>query len=74
MSKERANDLVSLCAELVRKGEDFPTVWQTLLKGHPLVNGPPQQRLEGGRSLLDIRLITGERLVFDGDAKKFKLE
>ena len=26
------------------------------------------------RSLLDIPLITGERLVFDGDAKEFSVE
>ena len=53
------------------RGEDFPTVWRTLLKGHPLVDGIPHQRLVGSRSLLEIRLTTGERLVFDGDAKRF---
>jgi hypothetical protein len=69
----RANDLARLCTDLVRKGEDFPTVWRTLLKGHPLVDGMPRQRLEGNESLLEIRLITGERLVFDGDAKRFSV-
>jgi len=29
--------------------------------------------MEGKRSVLDIRLITGERLVFDGDAKRFSV-
>ena len=61
------------CTDMVRKGEDFPTVWLTRLKGHPLVNGFPQHRHDGTKSLLDIRLITGERLVFDADAKKFSL-
>jgi hypothetical protein len=73
MSKERANDLARLCTDVMRKGEDFPTVWQTLLKSNPLVEGIPRQRLEGNRSLLEIRLITGERLLFDGDAKRFRL-
>ena len=74
MSKERANDLAQLCTEMVRKGENFPTIWQTLLKGHALIAGIPQQRLdEGNRALLEIRLITGERLVFDGDAKRFSI-
>jgi hypothetical protein len=73
MSKERANDLARLCTDVMRKGEDFPTVWQTLLTSNPLVEGIPRQRLEGNRSLLEIRLITGERLLFDGDAKRFKL-
>lgn len=60
-----------MCTELVRKGNDFPTVWTTLLKGHPLVNGIPESRLEGRRPMLVIRLITGERLLFDSESKKF---
>ena len=74
MSNERADDLARACTELVRNGNDFPTVWMTKLKGHPLVKGIPHQRIAGTRSLLDIPLITGERLVFDGDARKFSLE
>jgi hypothetical protein len=74
MSKERANDLARKCTELVRQGKDFPTVWGAALKSHPLVNGIPRQRIEGARSLLDIPLITGEQLVFDGDAKEFRVE
>jgi hypothetical protein len=74
MSQERANDLARMCTDVVRKGEDFPTVWQTLLKGHSLVNGLPQQRLEGNQSILEIHLITGERLVFDSEAKRFSVQ
>jgi hypothetical protein len=70
---ERAEDLARLCTDIVRRGEDFPTIWQTILKSHPLVNGIPRQKLEGNRSLLEIRLITGQRLVFDGDAKRFRV-
>jgi hypothetical protein len=73
MFRERANDLARLCTEVVRKGDDFPTIWQTLLKGHPLVDGIPQQKLDGNRSILEIALITGERLVYDGDARRFNL-
>ena len=71
MVGERARDLAQLCTELMRKGNDFPTVWNTVLKGNGLVDGIPQSKLDGVRSVLEIRLITGERLVFDGDAKKF---
>jgi hypothetical protein len=74
MRNERASDLARTCTELVRSGNDFPTIWLTRLKGHPLVDGIPHQRIAGTQSLLDIRLITGERLVFDGDARKFSLE
>lgn len=69
MSNERARDLAVLCTELVRKGEDFPTVWATVLKGHALVNGIPESKLEGSRPVLEIKLITGERLCSTAKAK-----
>ena len=74
MSSERASELARQCTELVRKGNDFPNVSSALLKSHALVNGIPQQRLEHNRSLLDIPLITGERLVFDADVKEFRVQ
>lgn len=74
MSKERASDLARQCTELVRKGNDFPKVWSTLLKSHILVEGLPRRRLERNRSLLDIPLITGEQLVFDADVKEFRIQ
>jgi hypothetical protein len=74
MSLERSRDLAQLCTELVRNGNDFPTVWSTVLKSNALVDDVPQQRLDGNRSLLEIRLISGERLVFEGDAKKFQYQ
>jgi hypothetical protein len=74
MPTERANDLARKCTELVRQGKDFPTVWGAILKSHTLVEGIPRQRLEDARRLLDIPLITGEQLVFDGDAKEFHVE
>ena len=71
---ERPGDLARACTELMRKGNDFPTIWATRLKGHRLVDGSvPQSRMDGTRALLDILLVTGERLVFDGDARRFSL-
>ena len=61
------------CTELVQKGNDFPTVWTTMLKSHPLVNGIPESKLEGKRPVLVIRLITGEWLLFDSESKKFSV-
>jgi hypothetical protein len=74
MSSERASELARQCTELVRQGNDFPTVWSALLKSHVLVDGIPRQRLEHDRSLLDIQLMTGERLVFDADVKEFRVQ
>ncbi len=74
MSNERASDLARHCTELVRKGNDFTTVWSTLLKGHTLVEGIPREKFESNRSLLRIPLITGEQLVFDPDVKEFRIQ
>ncbi len=74
MSKERATDLARQCTELARKGKEFPIIWSTLLKTHPLVKGIPRQRFERNRSLLNVPLITGEQLVFDADVKEFRVQ
>jgi len=74
MSKERASDLARQCTELVRKGNDFTTVWSTLLKSHTLVEGIPREKLEHNRNLLRVPLITGEQLVFDPDVKEFRVQ
>lgn len=74
MSKERARDLARHCTELVRKGNDFTTVWSTLLKDHALVEGIPREKIERNRSLLRIPLVTGELLVFDSDVKDFRIQ
>lgn len=74
MSKERSYYLAQLCTELVQDGNDFPVVWDTVLKGHPLVEDIPRSRLADPRTLLEIQLVTGERLVFDGTRKKFSVK
>ena len=71
---EKPVDLARNCTDMVRGGNDFPTIWTSRLKDHPLVIGIPHQRLIGTNSVLDIKLITGERLVFHGDARRFVLE
>jgi hypothetical protein len=74
MLTERANELARHCTEAVRNGKHFPTVWHSMLKGHALVEGIPRQRLDGPRPVLVIPLITGQLLVFDADAKEFRLQ
>jgi len=74
MSQQQASDLARSCTDAIRKGINFPSVWYRLIKGHPLVEGIPRERIEGERSLLDIPLATGERLVFDRAANGFRLE
>ena len=69
-----AIDLVQRCGQAANQGADFPTVWHTVLQGNRLVAGIPRQRLEGPRALLEIPLITGQAIVYDGDLKTFNLE
>lgn len=74
MIAESPSDLARRCTGLVRQGKDFPTIWELVLKGHQLMGGIPRQRMDGKRALLEVWLATGQRLVFDGDAKEFRLE
>jgi hypothetical protein len=74
MANETTSNLAHRCTELVRAGKDFPTIWNTVLKGHQLLAGVPRQRMDGKRTLLEVWLVTGQRLVFDGDAREFRLE
>ena len=62
-----------MCSEAMRKGDDFPTVWQNLLRGHRLVLGVPEQQMADGKAQLHIRLMTGQRLIFDSTSKTFSL-
>jgi hypothetical protein len=66
-----AKELAEVCTKMVRYGEDFPTVWVTYLKNHALVIGLPESKLECRRPITEIKLVTGELLVFDGDARRF---
>jgi hypothetical protein len=74
MFNETTNDLARACTELAREDKKFPTIWATKLKCHALVEGIPRQRFVGTRILLEIPLVTGDKLVFDEHAKKFKVE
>jgi hypothetical protein len=73
MENESADELASRCTILLLQKSSFPTIWVRVLKSHRLVEGIPRQKLYQGRSVLEISLITGQLLVFDGDAGNFWL-
>ena len=63
---ETANDLLIRCTAAARGGADFPAVWNSILKGHPLVVSLPVQTVtDDMRSQLEVRLINGQRLTCD---------
>lgn len=62
-SKGSVGELLRACEAAREEGADFPTVWDSILRRHPMVIGPPVQRIKGGEAMLEIPLITGQRLV-----------
>ena len=60
-------DLIALCRAGQAAGLDFPTLWNEVLKPHPLVIGPPVQTVRDGRIRMEVRLITGAVIAFDTD-------
>ena len=64
--------LVRECNMTRGNGVDFPTIWQTILKGHSYVAGLPMQGRSEEGPVLKIPLITGRYLMFD--ASGFHLE
>lgn len=65
--RDSVTDLIQKCMAAHAKGADFPKVWQEILSASRLVVGVPVQRLEGTHAFLEVRLITGERLVCDAN-------
>jgi hypothetical protein len=62
-----ASDLLRQCETARMAGLDFPTVWTTILRVHPLVAGPAIEVADGNRTWLEIPLTTGGRLACDAD-------
>lgn len=64
--------LVRECNLIRSKGTDFPTIWQTTLKMHSYITGPPMQDRDEQGPILKIPLITGRHLIFG--ASGFRLD
>ena len=60
-------ELIAQCRAAQAAGADFPTLWNEVLRPHPLVIGPPVQTVRDGRIRREIRLITGTPIAFDSE-------
>jgi hypothetical protein len=60
---DRARALLEACTAARDGGADFPTIWREILMAHPLVGGFPVQRTHAGEPVLEVPLVTGQRLV-----------
>jgi hypothetical protein len=71
---ETPNDLLIRCTAAARGGADFPAVWNSILKGHPLVvSSPVQSVTDDMRSQFEVRLINGQRLIYDSTANQYSV-
>jgi hypothetical protein len=61
--EETSSSLLERCISAQRNGATFPTIWSLILKGHPLVAGLPTNAIREGRTVLEVPLISGRRLV-----------
>ena len=66
-----AAELCERCAEAYRAGKDFPTILSEIIRGNPAVLGMPVQGVDSQGPTLEIRLTSGQYLVFH--AKGFSL-
>ena len=71
---DTANDLAIKCTAAALGGAGFPAIWDSILNGHPLVAGPPIHTFtDDMRSRLEIRLINGQRLVYDSTSNQYSV-
>ena len=68
-----STNLVLECQAAARDGANFHSVWDRLLKKSALVAGRPIQIYDDERPLLEIRLISGQRLVYDTSSNDYVL-
>jgi hypothetical protein len=63
---DTANDLLIRCTAAARGGADFQAVWDSILRGHPLVvSAPIETFTDDERPQREVRLINGQRLIHD---------
>jgi hypothetical protein len=58
-------NLLDACNDARRAGLDFPSIWNNILKNHPLVTGEPVQGYSAVGPMLEIPLFAGQILLFD---------
>jgi hypothetical protein len=63
---EGVNELLARCRSAHGARLDFPTIWNQIVRTHPLVLGLPIQVMIGSEPQLRVQLINGQFLCFGG--------
>jgi len=66
LTAEGVNELLARCRSAHGAGLDFPTIWNQIVRVHPLVLGLPVQVMIGSEPQLRMQLINGQSLCFAG--------
>jgi hypothetical protein len=61
---EEAADLHKQCSAAYAAGKDFPTIYAETIRGNPVVVGMPVQGSNKHGPFLQIKLASGQQLVF----------
>ncbi len=61
---EEAAELHKQCAAAYAAGKDFPTIYAEMIRGNPAVVGMPVQGTNAHGPTLQIKLASGQQLVF----------
>jgi hypothetical protein len=59
---------------MIAEGVDFPTIWETYLRHHAAVIGPPIQGYRNNEPILTIPLFYRQTLVFLSASGQFIIE
>jgi hypothetical protein len=59
-----ASELLLRCNQARDAGEDFPTIWNNVMRKHPAVLGQPVQVMVGSEPQLKVKLTNGQNLTF----------
>ncbi|MBL8547845.1 MAG: hypothetical protein JNL81_15370 [Hyphomonadaceae bacterium] len=71
MNDASAVDLLGQCEQARTAGRDFPTIWNTILKRHPLVRGLPGHEVRDGQALIVVQLFSGQKLACSTQGFRF---
>lgn len=72
VERNAPEDLLARCEQARRAGSDFPTIWLTILKSHPLVIGLPRHLVRDGKAIIVVKLQNRYELLSSPD--RFWLE
>ncbi len=68
------DNLLERCIAAQRDGQDFRTIYDTIISPHPLRLGQLRSATDGKRIWLAVRLETGQSLIFESSKGEFRLE